>query len=75
MQQYQIGDKVRYIKYKNKIAEIVFYIDATKYTEESYVIQYVSGSIMVNDNVKPDQLMKFDISKGQINIFDNLLKI
>jgi hypothetical protein len=48
MQEFRDGEKV---KYKNKIAEIVFYIPATESTNIQHVIKYQRGSLIVHDNV------------------------
>lgn len=71
MQRYQASEKVRYIKYKNKTAEIVLYIEGSKYVKEKYAIKYQRGDLMVNDVVDPELLEKIDVGVEQISIFDS----
>lgn len=66
----QIGEVVKYIRFKNKKAEIVLYIEGSKYIKEEYAIKYQRGNLMVNDVVDPALLERIDMVDGQISIFD-----
>lgn len=70
MQLYHEGEKVRYSKYKNKIAEIVFYIEGSEYGRERYAIKYLRGDFMINAVVEPQFLEKLDVEIEQLSIFN-----
>jgi hypothetical protein len=72
MQEFRDGEKVKYLKYKNKIAEIVLYIPATEFTNMQYAIKYQRGSLVVHDIVDAILLDKCDdiYSYQQLSLFN-----